>query len=367
MHSINTIHADGRVVFSFEHPQTCVPFGVAINCPIAASLHERQAALRSEHRAWARRFDLFGDSERYERYCATRFDELIGYQYHGWSLELAVVASHLMTWFFVFDDNMDIDHALEPAAKRYTLALAKRHVDLLEGGTVQSGDPSVVLAFADFLAQVRALAGARHSRWYQRMTHHLKEYVYGTIWECTAGPTTAERANTATYMQVRHMAVGVAPCHDLMALAADVDARAVDGSFFVQRLERLAINYSIWINDLAGLSRDLKSGLANVIFTLQKDHSLSLEEGAGFVARMCDGELAAYFQLEAQLPVLLESWSSTSRDVLAYADVLRRWMRGLLDWSARSARYQRLEIDMSLQSADTIQNAASKYASSIAG
>jgi hypothetical protein len=353
------VHSDGRVSFHFSDFATGGAFDVQIYCPIASELHGEQRLLEERHRAWARKFDLMPDNDRFERYAATHFDELIGYQYHGWPLDAATVASHLMTWFFVFDDNMDIDHNLDSAGKQYTFRLAQRHLELLDGGGLLRDDASVVVAFDDFLRQVRNLAGERWSSWYRRMVHHLKEYVYGTIWESAVGPTTAARANTAMYMQVRHMAVGVAPCHDLMAIAARIDPTPIVDDFFVRRLERLAINYSIWINDLAGLNRDQKRGLANVIFTIQKDHSLSLEEAARMVGRLCDDELKAFFQMEQQMPTLLQgSWAQHRADLVAYDDVLRRWMRGLLDWSARSDRYQRLNVDMSLQSEATIREAA---------
>jgi len=357
-----TTHADGRVSFRFKNFETGADFGVDIDCPIDSRLHERQPELAERHRAWATEFGLMPSPERFERYCATRFDTLIGYQYHGWSLEAAVIASHLMTWFFVFDDNLDMDHDLDAAAKRYTLELAHRHIELLHGARARPNEPNIIRAFDDFLRQVRELAGTRREAWYARMVHHLEEYVYGTLWEGTVGPTTAQRANTAMYMQVRHMAVGVAPCHDLMAIAADIDADPIRADLFVRRLERLAINYSIWINDLAGLNRDQKRGLANVVFTIQKDHTITLEQAAAMVGRMCDGELHAFFQMEQQLPLLCEGWPRDRAPILAYDDVLRRWMRGLLDWSARSERYQRLEVDMSLQSEVTIREASRRAA-----
>lgn len=357
-----TVHDGGRVTFRYAESPGAEPFLVEINCPLPGSLHEQQAILRDRHLGWARSFDLMPSEQAFERYRATRFDMLIGYQYHGWSLEAAVIASHLMTWFFVFDDNMDIEHELDSTGRRYTTMLAQRHLDILDGVEPKLGDPAVVVAFHDFLGRVRALAGERSSGWYQRMVHHLREYVHGTLWEGVIGPTTPARANTAMYMQVRHMAVGVAPCHDLMAIASRVEAVPREAQFFIERIERLAINYSIWVNDLAGLNRDRARGLANVVFTIQKDHGLSLEAATRMVARMCDGELAAFFQMEEELPLLLPAvWERQGGQLLAYCEVLRRWMRGLLDWSARSDRYQRLNVDMSLQSEATIREAASRY------
>jgi hypothetical protein len=191
------------------------------------------------------------------------------------------------------------------------------------------------------------------------MVHHLREYVMGAYWESLIGPTTHENSNTAMYLQVRHMAVGVAPCLDLMAIAAGIPGKPIGDNFFIQRLERLAINYSIWVNDLAGLNRDIKRGLGNVIFTLQQDHFLALPEATRMVARMCDGELDAFLRVEEQLPMLLgKDYEKNKKVYEAYVDVLKRWMRGLLDWSARSDRYQRLDVDMALQNDRSIRKAS---------
>ena len=144
-----------------------------------------------------------------------------------------------------------------------------------------------------------------------------------------------------------------------MAAAVGIPKGPLENNVFLQRLERLAINYSIWVNDLAGLGRDIQRGLGNIVFTLQKDHALALDEAARMVGRMCNAELDAFLQVERQLPMLLGDEYGTHRDACdAYADVLKRWMRGLLDWSARSARYQRLDVDMALQNSALIQRAS---------
>jgi hypothetical protein len=302
---------------------------------------------------------LLSDEEAFARFARTRFDALIGYQYYGWPLPAAIVASHLMTWFFVFDDQMDMDHALDDGARRFTLELAQRHLEILAGARPNANDSNLIVAFDDLLSQVRRLGAGGHERWNERFVHHLGEYVHGTLWEGTFGATTAERTNTAMYLQVRHLAVGVAPCHDLMAIAAGITPTGLDGNPYIERLERLAINYSIWVNDLAGLNRDQKRGLANVVFTLRNDLEVPLAFAAQMVGRFCDGELHAFVQLEQQLPTLLgENWQRHRAAFIGYRHVLRRWMRGLLDWSATSERYRWLNEDMSLQTERSIQDAA---------
>ena len=357
-----SVFDDGRVVFRYEGIPQGSPFEVEILCPLRSRKHADQEIILEQHRAWARRCDLLSSDESYQRFCDTRFDLLVAYQLYDLPVESVVIASDLMAWFFVFDDIMDIDHGQEPGIREYRTKLCKRHLDILNGAEPNEDDPRCIRAFSDYLQQVKMLSSERFSFWYERMKHHLREYVLGACWESHIGPTNASNTNTPLYLQIRHMSVGVAPCLDLMAIIKRVPPGPFQENFFINRLERLAINYSIWINDLAGLGRDVKRGLGNVIFTLEKDHSLSLVDAARMVGRMCDEELKAFQELERQLPLLLGEVPEEDRAAYeAYIDVLKRWMRGLVDWSARSARYQRLDVDMALQNKALIRQASRKY------
>lgn len=357
-----SVFDDGRIVFRYGQLQQEAPFAVEVRCLIKSRLHEKHSEIMEQHRQWARGFRIPPSAGKYQRYCDTRLDLLSSYQCYDLPLEAAVIHSHLMTWFFVFDDMMDIDHGLKPEERSYTSWICKRHVEILNGAHADDKDPGVILAFYDLLQKVRKLSEERFADWYERMKRHLEEYVLGAHWESLIGPTTGINTNTAMYLQVRHMAVGVAPCLDLMAIAAGIAGIRIADNSFIQRLERLAINYSIWVNDLAGLRRDIKRGLGNVIFTLQRDHSLTLAEATRMVARMCDGELEAFLTVERQLPMLVGDEHETDRIArFAYIDVLKRWMRGLLDWSARSDRYQRGDVDMALQNDALIRQASLEY------
>ena len=358
----HNIYDDGRVVFRYEDISQTSPFEVEILCQLPSRMHTDQKTILEQHRVWALGFDLLSSSESYQRFCDTRFDLLIAYQLYDLPVESVVIASDLMAWFFVFDDVMDIDHGLESGIREYRTTLCKRHLDILDEARAHDGDPRCIRAFSDFLQKVKKLSGERNSFWYERMKHHLREYVLGACWESHIGPTTASNTNTPLYLQIRHMSVGVAPCHDLMAIIMQIPPGPFQVNFFINRLERLAINYSIWINDLAGLGRDIKSGLGNVIFTIEKDHSLSRADAARMVGRMCDEELKAFLKVERQLPMLLgETYDKDREAYEAYVDLLKRWMRGLVDWSARSARYQRLDVDMALQNDALIRQASQNY------
>jgi|GEM_PF-6673938 len=358
----NYIAIDGdRVVFRYGCQHDEPALAVEIRCPLKAGLHRGHEEIMAQHRAWARRRGLLPSSEIYDRYCETRFDLLSAYQYYELPLESAVTAAHLMTWFFVFDDVMDIDLAAEQDIRSYRKRLCERHLDLLAGARASENDPPVILAFEDLLQRVRRLCAGDLHPWWERIAHHLREYVMGTHWESLIGPSTGVN-NTALYLQVRHMTVGVAPCLDLLAVAKQIPPDPIFADLFLRRMERLTINYSIWINDLAGLCRDVRQGLGNAVFTLSQDHSLSIAESVRKMARQCNGELDAFLQLEGLLAELLgDEFAGHQAGYTSYADVLKRWMRGLVEWSARSARYRRFDVDMALQNGALIRLASRRY------
>lgn len=358
----HSVFDDGRVIFRYIDPQTRSPFEAEIRSPFPSRLHEQHSEIMDQHRHWARRFNIPPSEDTYLRYCDTRLDLLSSYQCSDLPLEAAIIHSHLMSWFFVFDDIMDIDHGLDENLRPLVYELFKRHLDILAGDAPRAKDSHCVHAFHDFLAKVRELCSGGFQIWYDRMVCHLREYVYGANWESMIGPTTEANTNTPMYLQVRHMAVGVSPCLDLMAAGAGIPGELLTGNFFIRRLERMAVNYSIWINDLAGLNRDLRRRLGNIVFTLQHDHALSLQEATRMLARMCNGELEAFLMVEQQLPVLLgEDYDKHRRACDGYVNVMKRWMRGLLDWSVRTERYLRVDADMALQNDEVMRSALRKY------
>src|SRR6185503_10703737 len=107
------VSSTGDVVFFYVDPDTNRPFHVSISCPIPSVLHGETAALREIHRGWARRWSLLPTERAFERFATSRLDELVAYQCHGWPVESTAVSCNLMTWYFVFDDIMDMDHNLD--------------------------------------------------------------------------------------------------------------------------------------------------------------------------------------------------------------------------------------------------------------
>jgi len=340
---------DGSITFTVHDLATDSEFVVSMHCPLLSGRHPRSDALLEGHRRWAQSFDLFADEDDYARFCATRFDFLVSAQCHRLSLDAALVVSHLMTWFFVYDDAQEREHARQPGGSKTTRRAVQRHLDVLDGDDPRDDDSPTLIAFADFLRRARELGGGGDDPWYRRMVHNLRLYAHGTLGEGILDP--ASGANTALHWQVRQMTVAVQPGCDLAACAQSIRPACVAHDFFVARMEQLTTNYNLWVNDLLGLNRDQRYGLRNTVLIMRNEFGLPLEQVTRMAAHHSDQELRAFMNFERELPRLLgDAWHPEAASLAAYAEVLKNCMRGLVDWTAASDRYQADE-DLSLAGA----------------
>lgn len=332
------IYADGTVVFEVHDYQTGHDFVAAMHCPLRSARHPREAELQQEHRRWAREQELFAEAD-YERFCAARFDVLVSAQCHMLSLDAAIVVSHLMTWVFAFDDAQEGRHAMGSAGIEANRRAARRHLDILDGDLPHADDPRLVFAFAEMLDQVCALGDGRSDPWCERFAEHLRMYFAGSVGEGILAASV--RLNTALQWQVRWLTIGVLPGVDVAASAQRLPPAFVMRDWWVQRMDRLCVNYNIWVNELLGLDRDQRCGLTNTVLILRDEYRLSLEQATRRAAHHSDQELRALLEIERRLPHLVgEAWPAEAAGVSAYGEILKSCMRGLVDWTATSARYR---------------------------
>jgi hypothetical protein len=85
------------------------------------------------------------------------------------------------------------------------------------------------------------------------------------------------------------------------------------------------------------LSVETNFDMHNLALVLQHEAGMSLQAAVDEVASFVKREVKSFVALEATLP----SFGSTvDSSVRRFVEVLRTWMRGNLDWSYESGRYQ---------------------------
>jgi 5-epi-alpha-selinene synthase len=97
-------------------------------------------------------------------------------------------------------------------------------------------------------------------------------------------------------------------------------------------------NVVCWANDIISLEKEVQRGdVHNLVLVLQQKLDLSLQEAIDRAAEMYNAEIQTFVKLEPHLPSFGKPVDANLR---TFVSVLRTRMRGNLDWSLESGRYQ---------------------------
>jgi 5-epi-alpha-selinene synthase len=105
----------------------------------------------------------------------------------------------------------------------------------------------------------------------------------------------------------------------------------------LQSLSLIGCNVVCFANDLFSFTKEVRDGEAmNLVSILQHEYDLTLQEAIDRAAAIHDAEVRAFENIEAQIQAC---GLTVNANLWQYIDGLRAWMRGNLDWSMTSGRY----------------------------
>jgi hypothetical protein len=174
--------------------------------------------------------------------------------------------------------------------------------------------------------------------WMDRFAVSVAEYFDAAVWEAR----NRERGvwpNSATYIQMRPYTGALYTVLNLIDLAEAVILPLVVRKHpAYQALMLITNNVVCWCNDLFSLPKERAyDDVHNLALILQHQEDISLQEAVNRVARLVQQEVERFIALENDLPSFGAEADGLVRRFVA---VLRAWMRGNLDWSYESGRYQ---------------------------
>jgi len=144
--------------------------------------------------------------------------------------------------------------------------------------------------------------------------------------------------DVAAYLRMRPVTGALQPYLDLSAI---VHGRGVPRRIrvhpLVQQLTLKANNIICWSNDLFSLGKEYQHGERhNLVLILQQQQGGTLQAAIDRVAAWHNQEVAAFLELEEQLP----TFGALRPDRDRYIALLRHWIRANMNWAAMSGRYQ---------------------------
>jgi hypothetical protein len=92
-------------------------------------------------------------------------------------------------------------------------------------------------------------------------------------------------------------------------------------------------------NDLLGLYKDVKSGEANFITILQRQHGLGLQAACDLAGRIVDDMVRSMIQMERDLPHLVDGYDAKAEAITKLLHTGYGLVRGTFDWYMISKRY----------------------------
>lgn len=246
--------------------------------------------------------------------------------------DLGLVADWF-AWLFLLDDQLD-DGLLGRDPERAGRFLGTIF-DVLNGDSADPAGPSIVTSLDDLWQRTLRSAGPT---WRRRFVEHVVAGGMAACWEAD-NRVRGTVPNEPDYVQNRRHTGAIYVCMDLIEIVEhiDVPAQVYDREPFAWALEA-ACDVVCWTNDLYSLDKETSLGeYHNLVTVVEHARGLHRAEAIGVVADLITERLVEYLAYEPAVRAECAGWTV---EVEAYLAGMRSWMRGNLDWSARTRRYR---------------------------
>ncbi|MCG5217683.1 terpene synthase family protein [Streptosporangium soli] len=308
---------------------------------LAPLVNEHVAAAREHLDAWVLQHGLVRRESARQRFAHADFGWFAAVTYPTADETGLCLIADWFAWLFLLDDQFDDGAVGREPARVQELMGEMAAVLLHDGGppaVVRPGSPAIVESLADLWSRT-----VPHStpEWRDRFVGHVAEGGMAAFWE--AGNRVAgEVPDEATYIAKRRHTGAIYVCMDLIEIVErSVVPAPVYGDETYQDALRSACDVVCWTNDVYSLEKELSLGeYHNLVAVVEHARGLDRDGSVSHVVTAISEEIRAYQEREGR----------TFAEFPAHADVLaanfagmRSWMRGNLDWSARTKRYRRAD------------------------
>lgn len=313
---------------NFTIPSIYCPFPSAIS-PYAEKIHRHTLD-------WVRQFDLVTSEQAFKRLRASRFGRLAARAYPNALPDRLEIVSDWNTWLFILDDQCD-----EWGLGKHPEQLATLHarcLEILSGSLPGSEDATLVYALHDIHKRIRPLMPLS---WRTRFVQSAAEYFESTVWEAK-NRSQGSWPDASTYILMRPYTGGLYTDIDLIDLTEGIALPlAVRKHPRLMELAVMTNNVVCWSNDIISLQKEFNhQDMHNLALIFHHHQSIDLQSAIDQVAKLIENEVRQFIDLEQSLPSF---GANLDPDVLKFIAVMRAWMRGNLDWSFESGRYQPAE------------------------
>jgi hypothetical protein len=305
-----------------------------LRCPIPPAISPYAAETQHWLTGWLRRTDVATSPSTRRRIEAAGFARYAARLYPDADRATLRTLSQLFTWFFLLDDVADSTVTQD----------TDRLGELLTGAVrvLRHDDAPAVHAHGvlhHMLADIwRTPSAAMPHPWRDRFVDAVRHHLAGVLAEAES-KAAGRRPGVAEYVRLRRATSAAYVAHVLTEFAARAPLPdAVHGHPAVQAYSTAGNDLLSWFNDLMSLERDeVTAGGHNLVLALAAERELSIREAVDAATVMWRERMDGFAGLRAAVPSFGRAMDVPVRH---YLRGVERSVRGTIDWSLESARYQ---------------------------
>jgi 5-epi-alpha-selinene synthase len=305
-----------------------------LRCPFPPAINRHADTIHENTVEWLLRFRVFEGEVAYRKFYATNIGRLAARFHPNASLEILQLVSDWYAWMFFRDDQRDESELGKDPIK--LAAMNARFLEILKGAEPATEEDSLAHALWDLRQRLRVRSPT--GTWTRRFIRSVRDHFDSTVWEA-ANRLEGLTPDIRTYVRMRPITGGLFVDTEFIEIAEQTHLPSeVRQHRDVKLLMQASNNVVCWANDIISLEKEVQRGdVHNLVLVLQQKLDLSLQEAIDRAAEMYNAEIQTFVKLEPHLPSFGKPVDANLR---TFVSVLRTRMRGNLDWSLESGRYQ---------------------------
>ena len=308
-----------------------------LSCSFPSKLNKYSAELEEYSISWLNKFHILREGSDFKRFRRGKFFMLTASTYPYCQLEELKLVNDWIIWLFNWDEQCDVSSLSNQPELIYRNH--KRFLEILKGVKPNSVDLPLSHALYDIR---KRLLEIDQKKGLNSFVYHVEKYFQGCVQEAINRQRKIV-PDLDTYLKLRQLTGAMNTAIELMILCNHLRLPSFLLDYEIFRKLTLITNQVVcWDNDIISAYREIKNGdVHNLIFVLHHHKQISLPEAMKLGVEMRNQELENMIRLEASLPSFGEEIDT---ELAKYISGLHAWIRGNLDWSILTDRYQSTEI-----------------------
>ncbi len=302
--------------------------------PFSPRMSPHQVAVEAHSRLWAKEYGLVRNAKAMKRFDMACFSGLAARTYPSANFHDLCIVNDWTVWLFMQDDQFD--EAEIGKQSQQLQNYANQVINLLENPrpcTLENDGPLL----ASLAELWQRMCDGMDEGCQQRFIENNRNYFTACMWEAENRalgyvPTIDE------YIVNRRETSALKSCVDLIYLSEKLsfpdEIRDRDD---LRGLADMANDALSWANDVISFPKEYARGdVHNLVTAIKYERGVSVQEAVDEAADYSNRTVAAFVELEATVPSF---GKEMDKQVDRFISVLKSWIRGNLDWSYVTGRY----------------------------